>query len=189
MIRQLPNTLTAMRLLAAPVLAACLLYGRETYAFFVFAFAGFTDLADGFLAKRFGLATPVGRYLDPAADKVLMLTAFLALTAIGNRAAPSCPLWLTLIVIGRDASIVFAIFLARLLELPLRVEPLPIGKLCTAVQVLYVALVLLLLSLHMNEPRMLAIAAMLVAAFTLASWLAYGVLWLKAFAARYHGAT
>ena len=59
----------------------------------------------------------------------------------------------------------------------------------TVLTIIGVALVLLFLALHMNEPRLLAVAAMLTAAFTLASWLTYGVLWLKAFAARYHGAT
>lgn len=182
MIRQLPNTITALRLFCAPVLAACLLYGHEAYAFIVFAFAGLTDLADGFLAKRFGLITRVGKYLDPAADKFLMLAAFLSLTAIGRT-----PLWLMLLVIGRDAAIVFAIFVARMMELPLRVEPLPIGKLCTAVQVGYVGLVLLFLAFHVSRPEILQGAAYVAAAFTIASWLAYGGLWLKALAARYRG--
>jgi cardiolipin synthase (CMP-forming) len=180
MFRQIPNTLTAMRLFSAPLLAACLLYGHQTLAFVVFTFAGLSDLADGYLAKRYGLATSVGRYLDPAADKALMLASFLALTAIG-----STPLWLMLLVIGRDAAIVFAIFLARLLGLPLRVEPLAIGKVCTAVQAAYVALVLLFLALGMEEPRTIGAAALVVAAFTVASWLAYTGLWLKALAARY----
>jgi len=180
MIRQLPNTLTTMRLLSAPLLAAFLLYGHQSYAFFVFAFAGFTDAADGFLAKRFGLMTRVGRYLDPAADKLLMLAAFLALTTIHQT-----PLWLMLIVIGRDISIVLGIFVARLLALPLRVEALPIGKICTAVQVAYVALVLLFLALRRDAPRMLDVAAVVAAAFTVASWLAYAALWLKALAVRY----
>jgi cardiolipin synthase len=183
MIRQLPNTLTALRLFSAPILAAFLLYGHQTYAFAIFAFAGFTDLADGFLAKRFGLMTPVGRYFDPAADKLLMLAAFLALTAIHRT-----PLWLTLLVIGRDLSIVAGIALARWLALPLRVEPRAIGKVCTAVQVAYVALVLLFLALRWSGERTLEAAALVAAAFTIASWLAYAALWLKALAARYRKA-
>jgi cardiolipin synthase len=180
MFRQLPNTLTALRLLSAPVLAAFLLYGHEKYAFVVFAFAGLTDLADGYLAKRFGLATRVGRYLDPAADKFLMLAAFLSLTAIHIT-----PLWLMLLVIGRDAAIVCGIFVARLLGLPLRVVPLPIGKVCTAVQVCYVALLLLLLALRIDAPKIVNVAGLVTAAFTLASAIAYAGLWLKAFARRY----
>jgi cardiolipin synthase len=183
MIRQLPNTLTALRLFSAPILAAFLLYGHQTYAFAVFAFAGFTDLADGFLAKRFGLTTPIGRYFDPAADKLLMLAAFLALAAIHQT-----PLWLTLLVIGRDLSIVVGIVIARWLALPLRVEPLAIGKVCTAVQVAYVALVLLLLAFRWNAGRAVEAAALVAAAFTTVSWLAYAALWLKALVVRYRRA-
>jgi len=69
--------------------------------------------------------------------------------------------------------------------LPLRVEALPIGKICTAVQVAYVALVLLFLALRRDAPRMLDVAAVVAAAFTVASWLAYAALWLKALAVRY----
>ena len=180
MIRQLPNMLTALRLFSAPILAAFLLYGHQTYAFAVFAFAGFTDLADGFLAKRFGLMTPVGRYFDPVADKLLMLAAFLALAAIHQT-----PLWLTLLVIGRDLSIVLGIALARGLALSLRVEPLAIGKVCMAVQVAYVALVLLFLAFHWHGGRALEAAALVAGAFTVASWLGYAALWLKALATRY----
>jgi phosphatidylglycerophosphate synthase len=67
----------------------------------------------------------------------------------------------------------------------LRVEPLAIGKVCTAIQVAYVALVLLFLALRVEEPRVIGAAALVVAAFTVASWLAYTGLWLKALAARY----
>jgi cardiolipin synthase len=124
--------------------------------------------------------TPVGRYFDPAADKLLMLAAFLALTAIHQT-----PIWLTLLVIGRDLSIVLGIVVALWLDLPLRVEPLVIGKICTAVQVIYVALVLLFLAFHWNGARPLEVAAFIAAAITIASWLAYAAVWLKALAMRY----
>src|ERR1041385_6934807 len=100
MLRHLPNTLTAMRILSAPMLAALLLGGYERIALGVLAFAGLTDAADGYVAKRFGLVTRVGRYLDPAADKFLMVSAFFALTIIHI-----APLWLTALVIGRDVCI------------------------------------------------------------------------------------
>ncbi len=180
MLRHVPNTLTAMRLLAAPLLAALLLGGYRGIALAVFAFAGLTDAADGFIAKRYGLATRIGRYLDPTADKFLMLCAFLALTAIG-----AIPKWLTALVIGRDISIILGILLARVLALPLRVKPLPIGKICTAVQVGYVALMLVFLALRIEQPRALQVAAWVTAGFTLASAVAYAGLWLKALAARY----
>jgi len=179
MLRHLPNALTVLRLFSAPLLA-----GHAPAALGLLAFAGLTDAADGYVAKRFGLATRFGRYLDPAADKLLMLSAFLALTAIGVT-----PMWLTALVIGRDLCIVAAIFAARMLALPLRVEPLPIGKVCTAVQVGYVAVVVFFLAFRIAAVQPLQVAAWVGAGFTLASALAYAGLWLKAFSARYRRAT
>jgi cardiolipin synthase len=174
-LRNIPNLLTGLRLACAPALAALLLFGHERAGLAVFVFAGLTDAADGWLAKRFRLATRFGRYLDPAADKLLMLTAFLALTAMG-----ATPIWLTAVVIGRDFVIVSAILLAKLLELPLRVAPLPIGKLCTAAQVGYIALVLVILAFDLDWPEIAAFAGVAAGAITIASWLAYAQLWFRA---------
>lgn len=113
--KHLPNLLTALQLAAAPAFAFLLVSGADRAALGVFAFAGLTDAADGFLAKRFGIATRVGRFLDPAADKLLMFASFLTLTILGV-----APLWLTLLVIARDAAIVGGILFARLFALPIR---------------------------------------------------------------------
>ncbi|HEX3672764.1 MAG TPA: CDP-alcohol phosphatidyltransferase family protein [Rhizomicrobium sp.] len=174
-LRNIPNILTGMRLACAPALAALLLTAHERAALVVFVLAGLTDLADGWLAKRFHLATRFGRYLDPIADKLLMLCAFLALTQMG-----ATPLWLTAVVIGRDIVIVLGILVAKLLELPLRVAPLAIGKLSTAVQVGYVALILFVLGFDLDWQTVVAFAAVVTGAATIASWLAYGQLWLRA---------
>ena len=177
--KHVPNLLTAMRLVCAPALAYLLVVGADRAALGVFAFAGASDAVDGFFAKRFGLATRLGRFLDPAADKLLMLAAFVALTALGF-----APLWLAVLVIGRDIAIVAGILVAHALELPLRVAPLFIGKACTAVQVCYVGFVLLLLAFDLHWNRLAGAAALLTAAMTVASWLAYGIVLLKAFSAR-----
>jgi cardiolipin synthase (CMP-forming) len=168
MLKHLPNLLTAMRLAAAPALALLLVSGADRAALGVFAFAGLSDAADGFLAKRFGFATQFGRYLDPAADKLLMLAAFFTLTALGFT-----PLWLTLLVVARDAAIVAGILFAHLLRLPIRVEPLLVGKASTAMQIAYVALALLLLTFGLHWPQGEMIAADVTGFLTAASWLAY----------------
>jgi cardiolipin synthase len=168
MLRHLPNLLTWLRLAAAPALAFLLVSGADRMALGVFAFAGLSDAADGFLAKRFGFATRFGRFLDPAADKILMLAAFVTLTVL-----KVTPVWLTLLVIARDLAILGGIGLARTLALPIRVEPLFVGKLSTAMQIIYVALALLLLTLELQWPRMLNAAAVATAAITMLSWLAY----------------
>jgi cardiolipin synthase len=177
--RQLPNLLTAARLAAAPALAFLLLWDSFGAALAVFAFAGISDAADGFLAKRYGLATQFGRFLDPAADKLLMLAAFLTLSTLHV-----APLWLTLLVIGRDVAIVLGVFLAMFLEMPLKFEPLQIGKLSTVVQVGYVSLVLIVLALGLDWPDTMAMAAVTTAIVTLASGLAYGQYWFRALARR-----
>ena len=177
--RQIPNILTALRLAAAPAFAALLMAGDDRMALGIFAFAGLSDAADGFLAKRFGITTRFGRYLDPAADKLLMLAAFLTLAALGI-----APWWLTALVIARDLAIVLAVFAAYVLALPLRVQPLFIGKVNTVVQVSYVGLMLLFLVLGTDAPQISAWAALVTAIFTIISWFAYAGLWLGAFFAR-----
>ncbi len=178
-LRQIPNLLTALRLAAAPALAVLLMWGDNRAALGIFAFAGLSDAADGFLAKRFGMTTRFGRYLDPAADKLLMLAAFLTLSVLGV-----APWWLSVLVIARDLAIVIAIAFAHVLMLPLRVKPLPIGKLNTVVQVSYVGLMLLFLVLHIDAPQFSAYAALATGVVTLMSWFAYGGLWFGAFFAR-----
>lgn len=167
-LRHLPNFLTGLRLAAAPTLAFLLVSGSDRTALGLFAFAGLSDAADGFLAKRFGLTSRFGRLLDPAADKLLMMAAFLTLTVL--RIAP---LWLTLLVIGRDAAIVGGIVLARILSLPVRIEPLLVGKASTAMQIVYIALALLLLTSGLRWADGERYAADATALLTLASWLAY----------------
>jgi cardiolipin synthase len=181
--KHVPNLLTGLRLAAAPTLAVLLVSGADRAALGVFAFAGLSDAADGFLAKRFGFATQFGRYLDPAADKVLMLVSFIVLTALGFT-----PLWLTVLVIARDAAIVLGILVGRMLDLPMRVEPLFIGKACTLVQVAYVAMTLLFLSFGILRPDEARFAAYIAALFTTVSWLGYGIVLVKALMARYRRA-
>jgi cardiolipin synthase (CMP-forming) len=173
--KHLPNLLTGLRLASAPAVALLLIGGNDRAALGIFALAGLSDAADGFLAKRFGFATRFGRYLDPAADKLLMLASFLTLTLMGV-----APLWLTAIVIGRDLAIIFGVVLVVLLELPVRVTPLFVGKVSTACQIGYVAFALVLLSFGIDWPVVLKVAGIVTAAATLLSWLAYGQVLLAA---------
>lgn len=178
-LRHLPNLLTGLRLASAPAVALLLIGGNDRAALGIFALAGLSDAADGFLAKRFGFATRFGRYLDPAADKLLMLASFVTLTML--RVAP---FWLTAIVIGRDAAIILGVVIVVLLDLPVMVTPLFVGKLSTACQIGYVALALILLSAGLDWPVLLRAAGIATAAATLVSWLGYGrvlftALWVR----------
>ncbi|HET7335846.1 MAG TPA: CDP-alcohol phosphatidyltransferase family protein [Rhizomicrobium sp.] len=178
-LRNIPNILTGLRLFAAPALALLIVGGAYNAACGVFVFAGLSDAADGFLAKRFGLVTRFGRYLDPAADKLLMLLTFVTLTWMGI-----APLWLAVLVIGRDVAIVAGLVVARFLEMPVTVEPIILGKLSTAAQIGYIALVLVMLAAGLDWPQMAKAAAYVTGAVTIASWLAYGQIWFRALARR-----
>ncbi|HTO42269.1 MAG TPA: CDP-alcohol phosphatidyltransferase family protein [Rhizomicrobium sp.] len=175
LLRQIPNALTGLRLACAPLTALLLYTHAYPAALAVFVFAGLTDAADGFLAKRFGLDTKLGAWLDPAADKLLMLASFLALTYIAV-----APVWLTVLVLARDAAIVAAVLLAKYMGWPLRVAPQFLGKLSTAIQVIYVGLMLVLLAAGLDMPRLVYAAAAATAVFTLASWLSYAQVFFRA---------
>jgi cardiolipin synthase len=178
-LRQAPNILSTLRMIAAPIAAWLIYHGDDFAALCVFGFAGLSDAADGFLAKRFGLGSRFGAWLDPAADKLLMLASFVALTMVG-----AVPLWLTLLVIGRDVAIILGVLLARALEAPLRVAPLLVGKISTVVQVLYIAMVLFLITMNWDRPIVELAGEIAVAALTLLSFVAYAHVWLLAVAAR-----
>ncbi len=177
LLRHLPNMLTVLRLCAAPLTAYFILRGEDTAALVVFGFAGLSDAVDGYLARRLSPGSRFGVFLDPAADKLLMLASFVTLTAVGVT-----PMWLTVLVIARDLAIVVGLGAARLLALPLRIEPLTIGKASTVVQVMYVAMLLILRALDIEQLQLAEAGAIATGAVTLASGLAYGQLWLKAFA-------
>jgi len=107
------------------------------FAFLLFAAAGVSDAVDGFLAKRFGMASELGAYLDPLADKVLVVAIYVSL-GITDRLEP----WLVILVVSRDLLIVGGVLFSWLIDKPVSVKPHPVSKLNTAAQLLLVGLVL-----------------------------------------------
>ena len=174
-LRHLPNVITTLRLAAAPTTAGLLAAGHFNAAFGIFAVAGLSDAADGFLAKRFNLATPLGRILDPAADKALMLAVFATLAVLEN-----VPLWLAATVIARDALILGGLALAIAWRVPISVKPLIVGKICTALQVLYIGAHLASLAFQFSLGWAVPTDAYTVAAISWLSGFAYLWVWLKA---------
>ncbi len=135
--RNLANLLTSLRLAAAVPLVIFLLEGEFMTAFWVFLLAGITDVADGLVAKWVNGTTSLGAVLDPVADKLFLGSLFITLVVID-----AVPLWLAVIVVGRDLLIAAGAFLLRLRLRGFRVEPLVIGKICTFVQLVYGGVVL-----------------------------------------------
>jgi len=175
MLRHLPNLLTTLRLAAAPTTAGLLVAGDFNAALGIFAFAGLSDAADGFLAKRFNLATRLGRFLDPVADKTLMLTAFVTLAILDD-----VPAWLAVTVIARDVLILLGLAVALAVRAPIAVQPLLIGKASMALQVLYIGWHLAVLAFEFPPNAVSPADAYVVALFAMASGGAYLAVWAKA---------
>jgi cardiolipin synthase len=174
MVRHLPNLLSALRLLAAPVAAYLIVAGHDIAALLTFAAAGASDGLDGFIARRWGVMSNFGAWLDPAADKLLMLLCFTALFAVGMT-----PLWLLALVVVRDVAIAAGWLLIRVLRLPVAVSALFIGKLSTVVQVLYIFGTLLLLAFDLSAPHLVLAAAWVCGLFTVLSAAAYAGVFLR----------
>ena len=132
------NLFTLLRLLLAPVVATDIIRGRWTRALIVLFVAGFTDVIDGFLARHAGKPTRVGAYFDPIADKILLIAIYVALGA-----AQAIPLWMVLLVFGRDLLILamagYGLAFTTIRQFP----PSVWGKISTAVQIAFVLAVLL----------------------------------------------
>ncbi|KAK4975535.1 hypothetical protein LTR28_009554 [Elasticomyces elasticus] len=112
-IYNIPNILTASRLIAAPVIGYLVLHDQYGWALALFAYAGITDLVDGWMARRWKLQTVVGSVIDPMADKVLMTVLTVALAVKG-----ALPAYLATLILGRDASLAIAAIYYRYASLP-----------------------------------------------------------------------
>lgn len=133
----LPNVISLGRLLAVPVAVWLVLSDQLLVAFWVFVAAGVSDAVDGFIAKRFDAETEFGRYLDPIADKVLLVSVYLAL---GNEGYLET--WLVIMVVFRDALIVGGALLFQTLTQSLTMQPLMVSKVNTVTQIVLAAAVL-----------------------------------------------
>jgi cardiolipin synthase (CMP-forming) len=130
------NQLTLLRLLLVPVFALCMLYGLLGWALVTFGVAGATDALDGLIARRTGQPTTLGAWLDPMADKLLLLTTFVMLTLPGLGLVNRLPLWLTVLVISRDVAIVLTVAVVNLAVARRTFRPSVFGKAATVIYIL-----------------------------------------------------
>ena len=135
--KQLPNILTAARLLAAPYILYLLWTGSYRTALVWFSIAGITDVLDGFLSRRLHAVSRIGSLLDPIADKVMLSGSFLTLGLKGI-----IPIWLTALVLGRDVMILGFAVLALARKMRRDFPPSVWGKASTAAQIAYVLFVM-----------------------------------------------
>jgi cardiolipin synthase len=137
------NQLTLLRLLLIPAFVILTLYGEFGWALLTFVVAGVTDLLDGLAARAAGQKSELGAWLDPAADKLLLVTTFIVLTLPNIGLVNRIPLWLTVLIISRDVGIVLTVAIVNLAVGPRTFTPSPLGKAATAIFIVACGLVML----------------------------------------------
>lgn len=172
-----PNLISLLRLAAVPVVVWLILNDRMAAALWVFVAAGISDAIDGWLARIWRQRTRLGAYLDPLADKVLLVCVFVTLGQVGK-----IDNWLVILVVSRDIMIVGGVMLLFLLDQRLEVAPSFASKANTAVQIGFAALVLARYGLHLNDAgwtNVIEFATYAVATTTLLSGVHYVVVGIR----------
>jgi cardiolipin synthase len=139
----LANQLTLLRMLLIPAFVLLVVYGEFGWALAVFLIAGITDALDGLIARLTSQKSELGAWLDPAADKLLLVTTFIVLTLPNIGLTNRIPLWLTILVISRDVGIVLTVAIVNLAVGPRTFKPSPLGKAATAIFIIACVVVML----------------------------------------------
>jgi len=168
----IPNLISLIRLLCVPMTVWLIINNQVLIAFWVFVFASISDALDGFIAKRFDLQTELGAYLDPIADKALLVSVFITLGQAGYLNS-----WLVLLVVFRDSLILVGAFLYHLIHENLTMEPLLISKINTAAQFFLVTVVLGLHGYSIVDSLIIEIMVYVVAVTSIISGAAYVGIW------------
>src|SRR5216110_1161162 len=130
------NQLTLLRMFLIPAFVILVVYGHLGWALIVFATASVTDALDGLIARWSDQKTNLGAWLDPMADKLLLVTTFVVLTLPGLDLANRLPIWLTVLIISRDIGIVLTVAVVNLAMGPRTFRPSVYGKIATATYIL-----------------------------------------------------
>ncbi len=168
------NVLTILRFCLVPIVIVSIVNQEWTIAFVLFVTAGVTDALDGFIARHYDMRTELGAYLDPLADKALLVSIYvtLAISAV-------IPSWIAVLVVSRDVMIVGAVIVSWIMDNPVEINPLRLSKANTLVQISFAALVLFSLAFALPLDVLMRIGIVLVTALTLASMVAYLATWFR----------
>jgi len=134
----LPNTITVIRILLVPLLVIYLQKHLFTHSLIVFSVAAISDGLDGTVARFFNQRTSLGAYLDPIADKMLLISAFITLSIQGI-----IPFWLSVVVISRDILILTGVLICAIADIKVKIQPSIISKFTTVAQLMTVFISLL----------------------------------------------
>ena len=137
------NQITLLRMLLIPAFIVMIVEGELGWALSVFAVAGVTDALDGVIARHWGRKTTLGAWLDPMADKLMLVSAFVVLTLPNLGLANKLPLWLTALVISRDVCIVITVAIINLAVGRRTFQPSVFGKIATATYIVTVTTAML----------------------------------------------
>ena len=170
----IPNLITLCRILLVPVVVWAITAGEMRVAFVLFLAAGISDAVDGFLAKRFGMGTELGAFLDPLADKAMLVSIYVALGIMAV-----VPRWLVILVVSRDIMIVGAVMLSWLVNRPIPLKPLLVSKLNTVAQIALACVVLAALGFGFNAAITIELLVALVAVLTMLSVVFYVIEWMR----------
>ena len=170
----LPNLITIGRLLLVPLVIWFIVADQPLAAFIVLLVAGLSDAVDGFLARALDLRSDLGTYLDPVADKALLVSVYVTLAVVD-----AIPVWLTILIVSRDVLIVGAVVLSWMLSAPTVVKPLAISKVNTVVQIVLAVVVLGGLGFGLNLGWLPTVLVYAVAALTVISAAMYLVDWVR----------
>jgi cardiolipin synthase len=163
-----------MRVILVPVVFWLLVTQQLKAAFLVFVLAGISDGIDGFLAKRFHWETELGAYLDPIADKLLIVCIFIALGVTDK-----LPSWIVIAVVSRDVLIVIAVVLSWLLGHPTPMRPIAVSKANTVAQIVLAAVVLADEAFDLKLKGPVFVLIWVTGGLTIASLVAYLRVWLR----------
>ncbi|HLM40970.1 MAG TPA: CDP-alcohol phosphatidyltransferase family protein [Microvirga sp.] len=133
----IPNLITVFRLVLVPLVVLMILQGRWGVAFTAFVIAGASDGIDGYIARRFDMRSEFGAIIDPLADKALLVSIYITLALVGV-----LPDWVVVVVVSRDLIMVMAIMVSWLMDRRMEIRPMFIGKMNTAAQIGFAALIL-----------------------------------------------
>ncbi len=163
----IPNTLTLIRIILIPVFVTAIIYKRFDYALYLFGIAAITDMLDGLIARITGQKTALGTFLDPLADKFLLVTSFILFSIYGL-----IPKWLTITIISRDIIVITGWIVLYVITHMKNIETTIMGKLAIALQLILIFYVLLKINMP-SLPDVRIYLQWFTAIFTIISGLHY----------------
>ena len=164
----LANQITILRIMLIPAFVLLIVYGYLGAALAIFLLAGATDALDGLIARWTRHQTSIGAWLDPMADKLLLVTTFVVLTLPQVELTNHVPIWLTVLVISRDVVIVAVVAIVNLAVGPRTFRPSSLGKAATATFIL-TNIVIMYFNWRMERSPLVEAAIWLALVLTLAS--------------------